>query len=173
MFDITCNPQAGHTQEITVQQSTTDASVSFFSVPVPLRFYQGGTDTTIILHPVSSPQTFTVALGFEPDSVVFDPECWIISANSHVHLNIPETTPADFSWHYNPTDHLFTLQSPEAYSSLQLRISDLSGRVTTIAEMITKGSGKWECRTGSRAPGIYLFEIYSENKRLYAVKAKE
>lgn len=70
-----------------IGQTTADPSVSFFQLKVPVRFYQGGKDTTLLVNHDFSGQTFTCDIGFVADSVAFDPELWLISRANTVSRN--------------------------------------------------------------------------------------
>ena len=51
-------------------------------MPVPLLFKNSTTEKTVIVDATSNNQEFRVSLGFVPDTVIVDPEYWLISANN-------------------------------------------------------------------------------------------
>ena len=70
--------------KITIKQSTSDNSVSFFEMPLPIEFKGQGKDTTIVFNHTSSGQVFYVNLTFKPDSILIDPDLHVLSANNNV-----------------------------------------------------------------------------------------
>jgi hypothetical protein len=75
---------------VTINQSQSHASVSFFEMPVPVQFFGNGKDTTMVFNNTYSGEKFNVNPGFTIDSVKFDPELWIVSANDTITLGISD-----------------------------------------------------------------------------------
>lgn len=69
---------------VKINQTTSHASVSFFEMPVPIRFQAAGRDTTLIFNHTFSGQVFTVPLNFTASTVTFDPDLWLISKSNTV-----------------------------------------------------------------------------------------
>jgi len=78
------NQDKNNQLKLTINQSTSDNSVSFFEMPVPIEFKGEGKDTTIIFNHTSSGQVFYVNLKFKVDSIFFDPNLNILSLNNRV-----------------------------------------------------------------------------------------
>ena len=70
--------------QTTLSQETSDPSVNFFEMPVPLRFKNKYYDTTIIIDHVVNGQVNFSRIGFIPDSAFIDPDFKLISANNSV-----------------------------------------------------------------------------------------
>ncbi|MFH0894179.1 MAG: M1 family metallopeptidase [Bacteroidota bacterium] len=166
-FHIECSSIAGHNLQIKIDQSTSHSSVSFFEVPVPIRFRDATHDTIVVFHPAYSPQTFTVNLGFDPNTAQFDPEKWIISSNSSTQLNVPEKEfNNEFSIYFNNESRQIFVSLPDFYNDLRIRVSDNSGRRIINQNMKMSGEKKWSLKTNNIPRGIYLCEVYSGNKKL-------
>jgi aminopeptidase N len=88
VYSIRCNYKEKSLIEVIMNQSQSDPSVDFFELPVPLLFKGEDKDTLIIFDHQYSGQSFIVDPGFHVDSVLFDPEKWIISRNSIVSLSL-------------------------------------------------------------------------------------
>lgn len=75
-----------NTNQISVQlaQTTSSSAVSFFEMPVPVRFSGQGQDTILRFEHSFSGQSFTAQLPFTVSSVAIDPDLWLISANNTV-----------------------------------------------------------------------------------------
>ncbi|HXU26698.1 MAG TPA: T9SS type A sorting domain-containing protein, partial [Bacteroidia bacterium] len=78
------NQNENNQLKLTINQSTSDNSVSFFEMPVPIQLKGQGKDTTIIFNHTSSGQIFYTNLNFKVDSIFFDPELHILSAHNKV-----------------------------------------------------------------------------------------
>lgn len=70
--------------QTTLSQTTSDTSVKFFEMPVPIRFKNTNRDTTIVLNHTRNSQIDFFRLGFTPDSVFIDPKLKLISANNAI-----------------------------------------------------------------------------------------
>ncbi|MFN0174028.1 MAG: M1 family aminopeptidase [Saprospiraceae bacterium] len=79
--------------KITVGQTTSDPSVSFFEMPVAVKLSDGVKDTVLVLNHIFSGQQFTIALDFSPTSLVFDPDLWLASRNNTVVSIIEDPLP--------------------------------------------------------------------------------
>ncbi|MEJ7914063.1 MAG: M1 family aminopeptidase, partial [Chitinophagaceae bacterium] len=70
--------------KIKVSQTTSDPSVSFFEMPISVRFSGAGSDSTVVFNHTKNGEEFWVSLPFAPDSAVFDPKIWLLSGNNTV-----------------------------------------------------------------------------------------
>ncbi len=68
-----------------VQQSTSHSSVSFYDMPLPLQFKNSRRDTTIVFNHTQNGQTFIANPGFTPDTVIFDPNYWLLARSNVQH----------------------------------------------------------------------------------------
>jgi aminopeptidase N len=83
-------PAGGNTLTIQLDQTTSHPSVGFYAMPVPIHIKNSAQDTTVVLDHGFSGQQFTVDLAFAPDSVIFDPDLWILTGQNLV-LAVPLT----------------------------------------------------------------------------------
>lgn len=65
--------------KVTLNQSTSHSSVSFYEMPVPIRFKGGGKDTVLVFNHTYSGEVFYTNLNFKIDSIFFDPDLHILS----------------------------------------------------------------------------------------------
>ena len=68
--------------QIKMNQVTSDPSVSFFEMPVTLKFKNASQEKTIVVDHTVNGEFFTRYIGFKPDTVLVDPEYWLISKNN-------------------------------------------------------------------------------------------
>ncbi|MFH1320399.1 MAG: M1 family aminopeptidase [Bacteroidota bacterium] len=81
--------QTGNVVNLTVSQTQSHSSVSFFEMPVPIQFKGQSQETILVFDHTYSGQSFLSLVDFTVDSVFFDPYLWIISANNSVTLVNP------------------------------------------------------------------------------------
>lgn len=68
--------------DIRLRQTTSHSSVSFFQTPVALQFKNATKQKTIVVDHRFSGQQFREQIDFVPDTVLVDPEYWLISKNN-------------------------------------------------------------------------------------------
>ncbi len=75
--------------KIKMNQTTSHPSVSFFAMPVALKFKNATEEKTIIVDNTSNGETFLKNIGFLADTVLIDPDSWLIS-KSNTSLKVPD-----------------------------------------------------------------------------------
>ncbi len=148
---------------LTMNQTQSDPSVSFFRLPVPMQFFGGGSDTLLVFDNTFTGQVFEFNPGFKIDSVHFDPEMWLISANNEVALGDNEMQ----------TNNLISLQPVPANSVLRVSfkegtdpaagVVDLAG-VRVNAPVISRLTDRLLLDVSRLAPGIYILHLNTGNK---------
>jgi aminopeptidase N len=68
--------------KIKISQTTSHSSVSFFAMPVALKFKNATQQKTIVVDNKINGEVFINKLGFVADSVFIDPDYWLISKNN-------------------------------------------------------------------------------------------
>jgi len=78
--------QEGNAVELRLNQTTSHPSVGFFRLPVPVLFRntQTGQEKLVVADHISSGQIFADNIGFTADTVILDPEKWLISKNNSI-----------------------------------------------------------------------------------------
>lgn len=76
------------TVKIKVSQTTSHPSVSFFALPLALKFKNATQEKTIVVDNKTNGEDFLSNIGFIADTVIIDPDCWLISGyNKSVKLS--------------------------------------------------------------------------------------
>ncbi len=116
---------------LTLNQTQSHPSVSFFTMPVQLRFIGAQGDTTITFNHTQSGQTFVLnKFPFAVDTIVFDPNLWIVSKNSTLARNAAY--------------QLAMMVYPNPVSNtLQLRVESDESRTPEIKIYNLKGQLMW------------------------------
>ncbi len=121
-YQITWNQIAG-TVNLTVNQTTSHASVPFYQMPIPVKFKNAVQDTIIVFNHTYSGQLFSATIPWQVDSVIFDPDIWILSNNNIVSLGFTE----------NSDNNLFATVFPNpAKDKLQINFSKSNNHTKEI-----------------------------------------
>jgi hypothetical protein len=67
---------------IKMNQVTSHNSVPFFELPVALQFRNTTQQATVVVNNLVNGEIFTRSLGFVPDTVLIDPDAWLITRNN-------------------------------------------------------------------------------------------
>jgi len=129
--------QSGSNTNLTIQQSTSHSSVSFFEMPVPVKFVGLGTDTTIVFNNTFSGQSFNFTVNFPITSVEFDPEKWIISGNNIVlGMNDEVSLNNSIRIYPNPSSGIFNIEILDKQLILnKIEILDELGRLVKTQDL--------------------------------------
>lgn len=144
--------------KVTISQATSDESVDFFEMHVPLRVWKDNNSTDLRLHQTTNPQTFV--LNEKPDSIQFDPDLWLISKGSVITSN-PELATNKFVLYPNPVRDQLSISLPSNEQIEEARILDTNGRLT---QTTTPTDNQFDVR--SLVPGLYFIQLKT-NKGTY------
>jgi len=142
---------------LTIRQTQSDPSVSFFEMPVPIKFIGDEKDTIIVFNHTFSGQSFSTNINFHVNSLVFDPDSWLISAN-----NIITNNSEDYVVIYpNPVDNSVKIFICNAFNGFaNIDIYDFLGH--DLAKM-KSASNTININTELFEDGIYLVNIKIAN----------
>lgn len=78
--------QSGNSVGFKLNQTTSHASVGFFKLPVPLLFKNNttGQQKLVVADNTANGQTFSENIGFVAETVIIDPEYWLITRNNTI-----------------------------------------------------------------------------------------
>ena len=110
--------------DLTIKQSTSDASILFFHNPLPIEFKNNSSDTIVVVDPQFSGEQFHFILNFTPLYVNIDPEIQIISGGNKVIRKLPVGSITD-ELSIIPNPALDFLQVKSTNSSLNLNAFSL------------------------------------------------
>ncbi|HVX48985.1 MAG TPA: T9SS type A sorting domain-containing protein, partial [Chitinophagaceae bacterium] len=82
-FNVTWQQNINNYAFITIRQTTSDPSVTFFKVPLALTFKNGTQSKTFIVNDSANNQSAVLDIGFTADTVLIDPDKQLISKNNH------------------------------------------------------------------------------------------
>jgi aminopeptidase N len=157
--------QANDDLKITLVQKPSDpGSVPFFHMPIPVRIKVGGKDTTFNLNARNLVQDFNIRIPAKVDSLVLDPERWLLAKYSVFALDSLPGHPLDvypnpainsltLNLHENFTDKTGNISMYDAAGRLVLTMNDLNSPIITID-------------LENYAKGLYLLRYKSASKVL-------
>ena len=166
-YSINCYvSSASDDMTIIINQSQSHSSVSYFEMPVPLEFKNATHDTIVVFDNSFSGQQYALNIGFRPDSVKFDPELWIVSANNIVNVSTSEIDHVEsINIFPNPAEDILNIDY-KGMNIESIEIYDVKGSL--IKSIITEGmNGYLDIDISSFAEGIYSVKIKSADKIFY------
>jgi len=164
IYGINVNQMEDQQVLVTINQDQSHASVDFFEMPVPIRFYGEGKDTSLVFDNTYSGQEFYADPGFLIDSVQFDPDIWLISKDSFASLGVDDLTMTGTVKVYpNPADDHIQFTLPDKKIN-KVEIHDISG------QKVLSWSGEvmneiFTVQVSDFLPGIYFLNVKSGSGR--------
>jgi aminopeptidase N len=154
------------TVKIKIYQSTSHSSVAFFEMPVALKFKNAQQEKTVVADVKFNGETFIRDIGFVADSVIIDPEYWLISRdNSSEKMDVLDPVKSNVLVYPNPFQDQFSVMiSNFKGSSIALTIFDAAGkRVFTQNYNLYQGREFITIPTNHLASGRYTLSILDES----------
>nr|WP_321232894.1 M1 family aminopeptidase [uncultured Psychroserpens sp.] len=139
---------------ITLDQSQSDASVSFFEAPVPIRLIGTlGEELDLVLDHTTNQETFTETVSFEIQDIIFDPESDLISANNDVLSTEEFEIGSELFVFPNPTSNVLYIEKPE-----RLAISEINV-YNTLGQLISTSNWQQTLTTSSWSSGLFFIQF--------------
>ncbi len=153
--------QTGNTVIVELSQTTSvPGSVPFFALPVPIRFHGAGQTTTLVFDNTTNGQIFTANLPFAVDSIVFDPEIWLLANQSVIAAIENDVTMAGLEVFPNPANGFVNIRGQHMETA---ELLDLAGRSLLKSEL-RAGVGTQRLDLPAVPAGIYLLRVQSAGK---------
>ncbi|MEP7253016.1 MAG: M1 family aminopeptidase [Ginsengibacter sp.] len=158
--------------KIKMNQTTSDASVGFFELPIALQFKNSTQEKTVVVDNKSNGEIFLRDIGFVADTLIIDPDYWLITKgntskkiiDSMAGDNIVQIFPNPF--HDNLNIYLKNFNSQKA----AYKIFDAAGRLVYKKSIDISGSSFTEIQTPQLARGMYILKIEAGNSFKFAKK---
>ncbi len=154
---------------IKINQTTSHSSVPFFDMPVPLLFKNATQQKTIIVQNTQNDQLFLEDLGFVADTVLVDPEYWLISKNN-TSRKLPSTNTGNGVAEVFPnpatgplTVYLHDFNAADA----SLRIFNAAGQVMYSRKItLVNGAEYFQIPTATWARGQYSLQFFVGDEKI-------
>jgi aminopeptidase N len=163
-YKINWSQDYSGTVSMSVEQTQSHPSVSFYTMPLPLLFMGADRDTMVVLNNTSSGQQYTFKLPFLADTLIFDPDLNIISAND----SVIRASQYNFTFFLYPNPVVNTLQvRVDAYAETKadILISNSAGQAMYVGSYtFNTGSSVLKFDTRNYAVGVYNLKIETADK---------
>lgn len=147
---------------IRIIQKQSNASVSFFNIPLQFMVKGLSKDTVLIFEPIGKDNTFTAKLGFIAEKLVFDPDKWVLGKYNISH-SVDETLP-EVKIFPNPAINTLNIYDYKA-NILKVEVFDLAGK-KVISEDFVETNNKRNFQSidiDFMKSGLYISKIKTEN----------
>ena len=157
-YTITAQNIGGGQVKVTINQTQSHSSVTFFEMPVPIRLTgTGGQTFDTVLNHTFSGQQFTVAVPFTVTGVQFDPQKHIISRNSTATLGTQNVEALKAVKLYpNPAASQLNVELPQDVTVLKATFHNTLGQKV----METKGQASWNI--SSFSAGLHFLTLETD-----------
>jgi aminopeptidase N len=162
-YNIEWNQQNSNTINITLNQTQSDPSVSFFEANVPVRINgTNGEVLDLILDNTNNNQTFVENVSFTVNSIDFDPDNHLISKNNTVVLNTDNLAFASEKLELfpNPVHDFLTIKTTNNLTILASTIYTLLGKKV----LETKNT---QLNLSQLKAGIYIIKVNTDSGILH------
>ena len=155
IYTITVQNIAVGQAKISVNQTTTDASVPFFEMPVPIRLTgDGGVFQDAVVNNTSNGEQFTISVPFTVTGVQFDPKKDIISKSSTATLALSDSNfDQSIQIYLNKTSNALSVDLPMGIEIENAIFYTVLGQKI----METKSDKNWNI--SSFASGVYFLNV--------------
>ncbi|TXD83858.1 T9SS type A sorting domain-containing protein [Subsaximicrobium wynnwilliamsii] len=135
-YTINWNQPEATALHLTISQTQSHPSVSFFESPVTLRLLgNNGQSQDLVLNNSSNNQSYTETVNFDVQTLIFDPESDIISRNNTVVLGTDAFAfDTGITVYPNPSSDLIHIKKAEALQVSELKIYNILGQTLYDSE---------------------------------------
>jgi aminopeptidase N len=149
---------------IKMNQTTSHTSVDFFELPVALKFKNATREKTIVVDNKTNGETFFRNIGFIADTVLIDPDYWLVTKNN-VSAKVPDATAGQnvVQVFPNPVGNQFYIylrKMVAGNASINL-FNALGQKVYTKNISLVNGSEYVEIPSQYLSKGVYFLKIYA------------
>jgi aminopeptidase N len=152
--------------KISLSQKTSDPSVSFFALPVALEFKNATQQKTVVVDNTFNGQVFFNNIGFIADTVIVDPEYWLITKNNSsrkVNDSIPGSNIVQVF--PNPvTDNFHVYLRNFKPQTAALKLFNVQGQVVFQENVTVNGSLYTDVNTQRLPRGVYFLKLEAGNE---------
>jgi aminopeptidase N len=167
-YTITWNQDFENNIQVKVSQQQSAPSVSYFEMPLQLKFKNAFRDTFIILNNTQNNQTYSFKLPYLVDTVLFDPEIWLVSdSNNVIHESVYDFM---FAIYPNPVSDELNLQfQTKLDTKAELQIYNNAGQLMLLQSLdVFAGSSFKKFDTSNFAPGTYRIRVIADDYKYHA-----
>jgi aminopeptidase N len=147
---------------IKMNQSTSHPSVDFYELPVALKFKNATQEKTIVVDNKTNGETFFRNIGFIADTVLIDPEYWLVTKNN-VSAKVPDATSGQNIVQVFPNpvgNHFYIYMRKMAASTANINLYNAAGQLVYTKNInLVNGSEYIEVPSQYLSKGLYFLRI--------------
>lgn len=151
---------------IKMNQTASHPSVDFFELPVALKFKNATQEKTIVVDNKTNGEIFFRHIGFIADTVLIDPEYWLITKNN-VSSKVSDVSVGQNSIQVFPNpiqDRFYIYMRNMASSTAGINLYDAVGQLVYSRTVpLVNGSEYLEIPSRQLASGVYFLKIWGDN----------
>lgn len=158
---------------VKINQSTSHPSVNFFEMKLPVRLKNDIQQMDVVLQHDYNNQSYHFYVPFIVDSLIFDKELWILSANNKIHKQAIDEEFFEFNLYPNPThDETELWIDIKSNKDIKITLTDVLGKTIYQTDILNlfPGSHRIPIQIKNMAKGSYFINIYSHNKKIQSLK---
>jgi aminopeptidase N len=148
---------------IRLQQESFTSGIDHYVAPVEVKLKSRNDSIYYRLETDANDTTFSFDITFNPDSLVFDPNYWILAKNSVFH---EEDIAGDIRVYPNPANDFIDVYYGQRILT-ELRAYNLAGQLVYTEKAIS-GKNNHRFNLASFVPGLYLLEAIGEGEHAVA-----
>ncbi|MEL0455436.1 M1 family aminopeptidase [Flavobacteriaceae bacterium SZ-1-7] len=143
--------------QINISQTQSDASVSYFEAPIPLRLTGTlGETLDITLNNTVNNEDFFNVVNFTVASVEFDPESDLISKNNSVILGVNQPDlKSQLLLYPNPSSEDIIIEKPESLNVSEIKVFNALG------QLLYQSNWSSNIKTSSFSSGVLFIKFYT------------
>ncbi len=128
-YKVLWSQDADNVVQLSIGQTQSHSSVSFYEMPIPIMFKGVSKDTVVVVGHTFSDQQFEIKLDFKADSAFFDPELHILSNGNSIH-NLMDSINDNVLVYPNPAQsELFVMGGLISNPIKEIQLIDMSGQI--------------------------------------------
>ena len=147
---------------IKMNQTTSHTSVDFFELPVALTFKNATQEKTIVVDNKTNGETFFRNIGFIADTVLIDPEYWLVTKNNKT-AKVPDATAGQniIQVFPNPVgDHFYIYMRKMVSTTANINLYNAAGQLVYTKNInLINGSEYIEVPSQHLPAGAYFLRI--------------
>jgi aminopeptidase N len=163
-YNITLRQIAQNEYTINFVQTQSHHSVDFFKLPLPIKIFGNNNDTLMVFDNTVNNQTFNIITDFTIDSIQFDPDKWLVTANNSINYILSkDIEKSKIEIYPNPCSNYFHIKNIDLekhnlniYSSNGTRLNYSLEKKSNLSYMVN---------IRNATSGIYIISITDRNNK--------
>ncbi len=165
-YSLNCTAYADSTINMVISQTQSHPSVTFFEMPVPIKFSNGVKDTLLVFDNTTNNQSFNAQLKFIPNTITFDPESDLVAQliSSNIVYSVKENSENSIKIGPNPCSNSILIENL-GNTAENIEIYDVSGKLIQKIDL-NNGIDKLTLDFSDFQKGVYIIKLITSNNNI-------